>query len=70
MGKNGSLFTGFLPAGSMARIKKIGNQIRSWRLGRRSRLNRHLLRWVGKKYKGLGYRKARRRLAEVAHERP
>ncbi|MGI9000533.1 MAG: group II intron reverse transcriptase/maturase [Pseudonocardia sp.] len=104
-GRNGKLFTGFLPAVSTAAIKKIGNQIRSWRLGRRSgstlgdlarlinpvvagwvnyygcfyhskltnllaRLNRHILRWAGKKYKGLSYRKARRRLAEVAHERP
>lgn len=105
VGKNGDRFTGFLPAISTAAIKKIGEQIRSWRLGRRSgstlldlarlinpvvagwvayygrfyrskviqlltRLNQHLLRWAGHKYKGLSYRKARRRLVEVAHERP
>jgi Group II intron, maturase-specific domain. len=35
-----------------------------------TRLNRHLLRWAGHKYKGLSHPKARRRLAEVAHERP
>ncbi|MGH3608020.1 MAG: hypothetical protein ACRDRD_08020, partial [Pseudonocardiaceae bacterium] len=30
------------------------------------RLNRHLLRWACHQHKGLGHRKARRRLAEVA----
>lgn len=104
-GRNGKLFTGFLPAVSTAAIKKIGNQIRSWRLGRRSgstlrdlarlinpvvtgwvnyygrfyrwqltnllaRLNAHIVRWAAHKYKGLSRRQARRRLAEVAHERP
>ena len=35
-----------------------------------ARLNRHLLAWAAKKHKGLGRRKARRRLAEVAHAYP
>lgn len=35
-----------------------------------ARLNRHLLRWAGKKYTGLGRRQARRRLAEVARAYP
>lgn len=104
-GRNGKRFTGFLPAVSKPAQKKIGNQIRSWRLARRSgstlgqlareinptvagwvnyygrfyrseltnllaRLNRHLLRWAGKKYKGLSRRKARRRLVEVARAYP
>jgi RNA-directed DNA polymerase len=104
-GKTGTLFTGYLPAVSKAAKKKIGNQIRTWRLGRRSgftlqqlarlinpvvtgwvnfygrfyrseltnlldRLNRHLLRWACHKHKGLGRRKARRRLAEVARAYP
>lgn len=34
VGRNGKRFTGFLPAVSTAAIKKIGDQIRSWRLGR------------------------------------
>jgi RNA-directed DNA polymerase len=105
VGKNGKRFTGFLPAVSTAAIKKIGDQIRSWRLRRRSgstlgdlarlinpvvigwinyygrfyrskligllaRLNRHLLRWAEHKFKGLSHPRARRRLAEVAHEWP
>jgi RNA-directed DNA polymerase len=104
-GKNGKLFTGFLPAVSTAAIKKIGDQIRSWRLRRRSgstlldlarlinpvvsgwvnyygrfyrsrlttllaRLNRLLVGWAVHKYKRLTGRQARRRLAEVARERP
>jgi RNA-directed DNA polymerase len=104
-GKTGTRFTGYLPAVSKAAKKKIGNQIRTWRLGRRSgstlqhlarlinpvvtgwvnfygrfyrseltnlldRLNRHLLRWACHKHKGLGHRKARRRLAEVARAYP
>jgi RNA-directed DNA polymerase len=104
-GKTGRLFSGYLPAVSKAAKKKIGNQIRAWRLGRRSgstlqqlaqlinpvvtgwinyygrfyrselidlldRLNRHLQRWACKKHKGLGHRKARRRLAEVARAHP
>lgn len=35
-GKAGTLFTGFLPAAGKAAKKKIGNQIRTWRLCRRS----------------------------------
>lgn len=35
-GKTGTLFTGYLPAVSKAAKKKIGNQIRTWRLCRRS----------------------------------
>ncbi len=105
VGKNGKHFTGFLPAVSTAAIKKIGDQIRSWRLKRCSgstlrdlarlinpvvagwvnyygrfyrskltnllaRLNAHIVRWAGHKYKGLTGRQARKRLAEVAHERP
>ncbi|MGH3769636.1 MAG: group II intron reverse transcriptase/maturase, partial [Pseudonocardiaceae bacterium] len=104
-GRTGKLFTGYLPAVSKAAKKKIGNQIRTWRLCRKSgstlqqlarlinpvvtgwinfygrfyrselinllaRLNRHLLAWAGKKHKGLGRRKARRRLAEVATAYP
>jgi RNA-directed DNA polymerase len=88
VGKNGNRFTGFLPAVSPAAIKKIGDQIRSWRLGRRTgstlrdlarlinpvvagwvnhygrfdrskltnlltRLNAHIVRRAGHKYKGL-----------------
>ncbi|MGH3600092.1 MAG: hypothetical protein ACRDQH_07420 [Pseudonocardiaceae bacterium] len=34
------------------------------------RLNRHLLRWACHQHKGLGHRKARRRLAEVARAYP
>ena len=34
--RHGKLFVGFLPAISPDAAKKIGNQIRSWRLGRRS----------------------------------
>ncbi|MBV9143103.1 MAG: group II intron reverse transcriptase/maturase [Pseudonocardiales bacterium] len=105
VGKNGTRFTGFLPAVSTAAKKKIGNHIRSWRLGRHTgstlqqlarlinpvvagwvtyygrfyrsevtnllaRLNRHLLRWATNKHKGLGRRKARQRLAEVARAYP
>jgi RNA-directed DNA polymerase len=104
-GKNGKLFTGFLPAISPAAIKKLGNDIRAWRLRRRSgstlrdlarlinpvvsswvgyygrfyrsrltnllaRLNRLIVRWAVHKYKGLTGRRARRRLAEAARERP
>lgn len=104
-GKNGTRFTGYLPAVGKAAKKKIGNQIRSWRLGRHTgstigqlarqinpvvagwvnyygrfyrseltnlldRLNRHLLRWASNKHKGLGRRKARDRLAEVARAYP
>jgi RNA-directed DNA polymerase len=104
-GKNGKLFTGFLPAISPAAMKKIGNDIRAWQLRRRSgstlqdlarlinpvvtgwvnyygrfyrsrmtnllaRLNRLIVRWAVHKYKGLTGRRARRRLVEVARERP
>ncbi|MGH7867534.1 MAG: reverse transcriptase domain-containing protein, partial [Candidatus Dormibacteraceae bacterium] len=34
-GKTGTLFTGYLPAVSKAAKKKIGNQIRTWRLCRK-----------------------------------
>ena len=51
-------------------INYYGRFYRSRLIRLLTRLNEHLLRWAGHKYKGLSYPKARRRLAEVAHERP
>lgn len=45
--RNGKLFTAFLPALSNPAKKKIGDQIRSWRLGRRSGFTlQHLARLI------------------------
>jgi RNA-directed DNA polymerase len=51
-------------------INYYGRFYRSKLINLLARLNRLLVRWACHKYKGIGRLRARRRLAEVAHERP
>ena len=105
--RHGKHFVSFLPAVSTDAMKAMGQQIRSWRLSRRSdkslgdlarmfnsivqgwinyygrfyksrllyflrRLNDHLVRWAGRKYKRLNRRERRAMawLAEIARRSP
>src|SRR5512132_281275 len=46
-GRNGRVFTGFGPAVSKAAMKKMGQEVRSWRLHRRTTSSgQHLARWI------------------------